>query len=196
MVHMKGEDHVMDTICWPAHVRDLHRQEAGKVELSIAAQIDLWLGESRSHGEWRRRTKELLKTLIPTVSEYCCDGGFTGLAAEGEGPVALRNAETVMIVADEISSALSVACERIRGRGLHPLILLAGPAAACHPSRANTCEAELPFDVLDLNQFVATMAFKRAWQLPKREEEMLADIIGAYGLRPVSFPACSSNVPK
>ena len=171
------------------YITDSNGHESREAVHSVTAQIRSWLAGCRDPADRGRRARELLMAVIPTATEYSFRAECDCLSAEEDAPAALRIADTVMVGADRISLALSELCERLRACGLRPLVLLYAPPRSSHDGTTPIREFGRDFELLDLEQFVATVIFRRAWKTPEGSEEMLADIIGTCGLRTTRFSA-------
>lgn len=183
MIQEEGEGRTGGPVARDGCLSGSERQEGGDVRLSVAAQIRTWLCGASCCTERRQRIRELLRRLVPMAVEYAFDAEGRFLSSEEDVAAALRVGNTVLIIAERISLALSDVCERIRTRSLYPLVILDAPLGSCRLGGGASPETNSDFEVLDLEQFAATVFLKRAWQMPERTQETLADIIAGCGLR-------------
>lgn len=182
MVQKEGDGRRSGPVVRDGRLSDPEGQEGGDARLSVAAQIRAWLCEASGYAERRQQIWKLLRRLVPTAVEHAFDAERWCLSAEEDAAVALRVGNTAIIVADRVSLAVSDVCERIQTRNLQPLVILDAPLGCC-PRRGANPETNSDFEVLDLEQFAATVLLKRAWLMPERAQETLADIIAGCGLR-------------
>ncbi len=175
-VEVGSSERVGDSVEGNGDVRNFQRREVRKNTISASARFRSWLAGFDGPYQRTEAIRELLKALLPACSEYQVGEQDGILSAQERALSPLCVGDTIIIVADRMSLALARAAKLVRVSYLTPLILL--DARHQTDQCGNTYRNKPDFEVLDLEQFVVAVTYKRAWQAQEAIDDIVTAVIG------------------